>query len=68
MSSNRLKLQSEQETLLVDYSKNLINDEILAALLELARNRGVEAMRDRMFKGEKINFTEDRAVLHVALR
>ncbi|XP_003746506.1 glucose-6-phosphate isomerase [Galendromus occidentalis] len=63
-----LKLQSGPETLLVDYSKNLINDEIMAGLLELAKNRGVEAMRDRMFKGEKINFTEDRAVLHVALR
>ena len=51
-----------------DYSKNLINDEIDGGLLQLARNRGVEKMRDSMFAGEKINFTENRAVLHTALR
>ncbi|XP_017482484.1 PREDICTED: glucose-6-phosphate isomerase-like [Rhagoletis zephyria] len=54
--------------LLFDYSKNLINDQVLQGLLELARNRGVEKMRDSMFAGEKINFTENRAVLHIALR
>ena len=54
--------------LLVDYSKHLVTDETLRLLRELARARGVEALRDRMFAGEKINVTEDRAVLHVALR
>ncbi|MFZ9034551.1 MAG: glucose-6-phosphate isomerase [Francisellaceae bacterium] len=54
--------------LLIDYSKNRINDEILAALFHLARQSGVERQRDAMFAGEKINITEDRAVLHTALR
>lgn len=54
--------------LLFDYSKNLIDDTIMKGLLELAQSRGVESMRDRMFMGEKINFTENRAVLHIALR
>ncbi len=54
--------------LLVDFSKNRITDATLALLLDLARERGVEARRDAMFSGEKINTTEDRAVLHVALR
>lgn len=53
---------------LLDYSKNLINDEVLGLLFELARSRNVEKARDAMFAGEKINFTEDRAVLHIALR
>jgi len=52
----------------VDFSKHLITDETLGLLLELARARGVEQLRDAMFAGEKINVTEDRAVLHVALR
>ena len=51
-----------------DYSKNLINDEILTALLDLAKECNVESARDAMFVGEKINFTESRAVLHTALR
>jgi glucose-6-phosphate isomerase len=54
--------------LAVDFSKHLITDETLGLLLELARARGVEPLRDAMFAGEKINVTEDRAVLHVALR
>ena len=53
---------------LVDFSKNRINSEVLDLLMELARERGVEEAREAMFSGEKINFTEDRAVLHVALR
>ena len=53
---------------LLDFSKNRINSEVFALLLELARERGVEEAREAMFNGEKINFTEDRAVLHVALR
>lgn len=55
-------------TLLVDLSKNLVNDEVLKALLQLAKEAGVEDARDKMFKGEHINTSEDRAVLHVALR
>ncbi|OTF82713.1 hypothetical protein BLA29_009079, partial [Euroglyphus maynei] len=54
--------------LLFDYSKNLINEQIMKGLLELAKNRHVESMRDRMFNGERINFTENRSVLHIALR
>ncbi|MET3434125.1 glucose-6-phosphate isomerase [Herbaspirillum seropedicae] len=54
--------------LLLDYSKNRIESETLALLMSLARERGVEALREAMFRGEKINFTEHRAVLHTALR
>lgn len=54
--------------ILFDYSKNIIDDEVLKLLLELAKERKVEQARDAMFSGEKINFTEDRAVLHIALR
>ena len=54
--------------LLLDYSKNRINDTTLELLLALARERGVEPQRDAMFAGDKINFTEHRAVLHTALR
>lgn len=54
--------------LLFDFSKNLITAETLNLLLQLAREAGVEKLRDAMFAGEKINFTEDRAVYHVALR
>jgi glucose-6-phosphate isomerase len=54
--------------LLLDYSKNRITDETMTLLRALAREAGVEAMRDRMFAGEAINATEGRAVLHVALR
>jgi glucose-6-phosphate isomerase len=54
--------------LFIDYSKNLITQDSMAALFELARKTGVEALRDRMFAGEPINSTEQRAVLHVALR
>ncbi|MBO9537423.1 glucose-6-phosphate isomerase [Herbaspirillum sp.] len=54
--------------LLLDYSKNRIQSETLSLLLDLARERQVEALRDAMFSGAKINFTEHRAVLHTALR
>jgi len=54
--------------LLVDFSKNRINDEVMELLMNLAKERGVDVARDAMFNGERINFTEDRAVLHVALR
>ncbi|MCA3006148.1 MAG: glucose-6-phosphate isomerase [Phycisphaerales bacterium] len=53
---------------LVDYSKHRATGETMGLLMGLARERGVEGMRERMFSGEKINLTEGRAVLHVALR
>jgi glucose-6-phosphate isomerase len=56
------------DRLFVDWSKHRITDDTMRLLLDLARARGVEAARDRMFAGERINTTEDRAVLHVALR
>ncbi|MFJ3641687.1 glucose-6-phosphate isomerase [Streptomyces sp. NPDC090108] len=54
--------------LYIDYSKNLVTDETLALLQELATATGVFGLRDAMFRGEKINLTEKRAVLHTALR
>jgi glucose-6-phosphate isomerase len=54
--------------MLIDYSKHLVTDETLQLLWQLARERGVEALRDRMFAGDRINTTEHRPVLHVALR
>jgi glucose-6-phosphate isomerase len=54
--------------LYLDYSKNRITDETLKLLLELAQESGLRARIDAMFSGEKINITEERAVLHVALR
>ena len=56
------------EDLLLDYSKNRITAETLGLLLDLAREADVEGWRERMFAGERINFTEHRPVLHVALR
>ncbi|MBI1366912.1 MAG: glucose-6-phosphate isomerase [Alphaproteobacteria bacterium] len=58
----------EAAGLFLDFSKNRINDDILAGLLALARAAGLDRARARMFAGEKINETEGRAVLHVALR
>ena len=54
--------------LFLDYSKNQLTDQTMELLLELARERGVEAQRDAMFAGQRINFTENRSVLHTALR
>ncbi|MFC1440989.1 glucose-6-phosphate isomerase [Streptacidiphilus sp. N1-10] len=54
--------------LYLDYSKHLVTDETLGLLRQLAAARGVFELRDAMFRGEKINITEDRAVLHTALR
>src|SRR5271155_337850 len=56
------------DDLLFDYSKQRIDSPILAALIELAKACKVEAKREAMFAGEKINVTEKRAVLHTALR
>ena len=58
----------EDGDILVDFSKNRLDKEALDLLLELARARKVEQARDAMFSGAKINFTENRAVLHTALR
>ncbi|MFE7100582.1 glucose-6-phosphate isomerase [Streptomyces erythrochromogenes] len=54
--------------LYIDYSKHLVTDETLELLRELAAATGVAELREAMFRGEKINTTEDRAVLHTALR
>ncbi|EGI67470.1 PREDICTED: glucose-6-phosphate isomerase [Acromyrmex echinatior] len=59
---------SQDGPILLDYSKNKINEEVLGLLFNLARAREIEAARSAMFNGEKINFTENRAVLHIALR
>uniref|UniRef100_A0A3P9K863 Glucose-6-phosphate isomerase n=1 Tax=Oryzias latipes TaxID=8090 RepID=A0A3P9K863_ORYLA len=61
-------LDTDDGDLLLDFSKNLVNQDVMAMLFALAKSRGVEEARDKMFSGEKINFTEGRAVLHVALR
>ncbi|MES2830955.1 MAG: glucose-6-phosphate isomerase [Pseudomonadota bacterium] len=58
----------EAAGLFLDYSKNHVSRETMAMLCALAQERGVAQLRDRMFAGEKINITEQRAVLHVALR
>lgn len=58
----------EAAGLFLDYSKNRLNGTTLKLLCTLARERGVETQRDAMFAGEKINSTEQRAVLHTALR
>ena len=63
---NRFHLQFKD--ILVDYSKNRISDTTLRLLLELAEEAGVQKAVEDMFSGEKINETENRAVLHVALR
>jgi len=63
----RFSLALDDE-LLLDYSKNLIRPQTLKLLLKLAKEAGVEAFRDALFAGEKINLTEGRAVLHTALR
>jgi len=62
------RLTLEAAGIYFDYSKHLITDETIRLLLELAKESGVEAKRDAMFTGEKINVTENRAVLHTALR
>lgn len=55
-------------SLWLDYSKNLVSAETIELLLDLAHSRGVEQLRDAMFAGERINTTENRPVLHTALR
>jgi len=62
------RLAVEAVGLYLDYSKNRITDETMRLLLQLAEESGLRARIDAMFRGEKINITEKRAVLHVALR
>src|ERR1700746_3029842 len=62
------RMAVEAVGLYLDYSKNRVTDETLNLLLQLAAESGLRARIDAMFSGEKINITEKRAVLHVALR
>ncbi len=62
------RLTAEAAGVYLDYSKNRITDETLALLVELAEESGVPERRDAMFRGEHINVSENRAVLHTALR
>ncbi|XP_029464231.1 glucose-6-phosphate isomerase [Rhinatrema bivittatum] len=63
-----LTLNTGEGNILLDYSKNRITEDVMKLLIGLAKSRGVEHAREKMFTGEKINFTENRAVLHIALR
>src|SRR5580700_6030287 len=62
------RFTAEAAGLYLDYSKNRVTDETMRLLVELAAESDVEVRRDMMFKGEHINVSENRAVLHVALR
>src|SRR5215510_8748403 len=62
------RMTAEAAGVFLDYSKNRIDDETLTLLVDLAEQSGLRARIDAMFGGEKINATENRAVLHVALR
>jgi len=60
--------EADGNDIVFDFSKNFITEETLSLLVKLAKEAKVEELRDDMFKGEKINFTEGRAVYHMALR
>jgi glucose-6-phosphate isomerase len=62
------RFTAEADGIFLDFSKNRINDETLKFLVQLAKESGVVERREAMFRGDKINITENRAVLHVALR
>ncbi|WP_455211881.1 glucose-6-phosphate isomerase [Kaarinaea lacus] len=62
------KFSLQFDEILLDYSKNRITEKTLALLLDLAQYADLPAWIEKMFRGEKINFTENRAVLHIALR
>ena len=62
------KFSVQFNDILLDYSKNRVTEETMQLLLRLAREANVSGWANRMFNGENINFTEDRAVLHMALR
>lgn len=61
-------MNGDKPTILLDYSKNLVDEEAMKLLLDLAKESNVAEWRDKMFNGETINFTEKRSVLHIALR
>jgi glucose-6-phosphate isomerase len=67
-SSRGERLTAEAEGIFLDYSKNRVTDETLKLLVQLAKESDLRARCEAMFTGEKINITENRAVLHVALR
>ncbi len=67
-SSRGERLTAEAEGIFLDYSKNRVTDETLKLLVQLAEQAGLRQRTEAMFTGEKINITENRAVLHVALR
>src|ERR1043165_2181608 len=62
------RMSVEAAGVFLDYSKNCIDDETLHLLVALAEQSGLRPKIDAMFRGDRINVTEDRAVLHVALR
>ena len=62
------RFTAEASGLLLDYSKNRVTDETIALLLQLADEAGLRDKIEAMFRGDKINVTENRAVLHIALR
>src|SRR6201981_2545516 len=62
------RLTAEAAGIYLDYSKNRVTDETLRLLLDLAEESALEERRDRMFRGEHVNVSEDRPALHVALR
>ena len=62
------KFSAQMDDILLDFSKNRINDETFKLLCNLARDTGVQERRDHMFSGEPINISEFRPVLHTALR
>ena len=62
------RMTAEAAGVYLDFSKNRINDETLRLLIALAEQSGLRARIDAMFRGERINITENRAALHVALR
>ncbi|MHB1250595.1 MAG: glucose-6-phosphate isomerase [Acidimicrobiales bacterium] len=62
------RMHAEAEGIYLDYSKNRVTDETLRLLIDLANDSGVAQRRDQMFAGDHINVSEDRAVLHTALR
>lgn len=66
--SRTFQNEADNTEILFDFSKNAITDETFRLLIALAKEACVEKLRDEMFNGDHINFTEDRAVYHVALR
>ena len=66
--SRTFKNPADKSETLFDFSKNFVTDETIGLLIELAKECGLEELRNSMFKGDEINFTEHRAVYHVALR